>query len=79
MSESCWYRNHGDEGMPSLAEVGQLLLDVASGGVQEGDSFIRYQWMLEYFSAVADVVDNRQKDPKRTHLGDVCRFHVLSS
>jgi hypothetical protein len=63
----------GDEGMVSLAEAefkfGQLLLDVASGGVQNGDNFIRYQRMLEYLSAVADFVDDRQKGPKITRLG----------
>jgi hypothetical protein len=60
----------GDEGVLSLSKVdfefGQLLLVVASGGVQEGDNFRRYQRMLEYFSA--DVVDGRQKDAKITRL-----------
>jgi hypothetical protein len=68
----------GDESMFSLAavefEFGQLLLDVASRGVQEGDNFIRSQRMMEYFSAVADVIDDPQKDPKITRLGGYMPF-----
>jgi hypothetical protein len=55
----------GDEGMLSLAEVefefGQLLLDVASGEVQEGENFRRYQQILEYFSVVAESLTIARK------------------
>jgi hypothetical protein len=51
--------------MVNLAEVEfefiQLLLEIISGGVQEGDNFIRYQRMLDCFSAVAMLLTTAEK------------------